>query len=201
MSGNIEAVLAETGALRTGHFLLASGRHSDQYFEKFELLSRPRATEAVCREVATYAANADIASVAGPSTGGMLLAFEVGRQLGLPAAYAERATSGSGRAFRRGHTPAPGERVLLVDDVLTTGGSVRETLVALDALGARVAGIAVLIDRSDNGIDFGVPLFSLLRAPIATFQPEHCPLCRQQILLVKPGTTPQPADAPAPRDR
>lgn len=197
MSGKIEALLAGTGALLRGHFLLSSGRHSDQYFEKFRLLSCPRETEAICREFATYAANADIDSVAGPSTGGMLLAFEVGRQLGLPAAYAERSVAGAGRAFRRGYTPEAGERVLLVDDVLTTGGSVRETLAALEAVGALVAGIAVLIDRSD-GVEFGVPLFSLLRATVETYAANECPLCRQQLPLIKPGTTPHADGGPAP---
>lgn len=192
MSGNIETALAEVGALLTGHFLLSSGRHSDQYIEKFKLLSQPRVTEVICRTIAAYATNAGIASVAGPTTGGLLLAFEVGRQLGLPAAYAERAASGSGRAFRRGHTPAPGERVLLVDDVLTTGGSIRETLAALDALGARVAGIAVLIDRAGGSNVFGVPLFALMSTTIATYPADDCPLCREQLPLVKPGTTPRP---------
>lgn len=196
MSGKIEELLAGAGALLRGHFLLSSGRHSDRYFEKFSLLSRPRETETICREFATYAANADIASVAGPSTGGMLLAFEVGRQLGLPAAYAERSVTGTGRAFRRGHTPGAGERVLLVDDVLTTGGSVRETLAALEAVGALVAGIAVLIDRSE-GLEFGVPLFSLLRASVETYTPRDCPLCLQQVPLVKPGTTPHATGGPA----
>src|SRR4051794_34468617 len=118
----------EVGALKEGHFLLASGRHSNRYVEKFDLLRDPRATELVCRGFAERFTPESIDVVAGPTTGGIILAFEVGRQLGIPAAYAERNSDGSnGREFRRGTTFKPGSRVLLVDDILTTGGSVRET--------------------------------------------------------------------------
>lgn len=190
MTESIETLLRDVGALREGHFVLSSGRHSDRYIEKFDLLAQPRATETVCRELARHVAGAGITSVAGPTTGGILLAFEVARQLGLPAAYAERVQQGTGREFRRGHLPQAGERVLLVDDILTTGGSVRETLAALADLRAEVVEIAVLVDRSGGQVLFDAPLFALLTTAIVTYAPEECPLCRAGLPLVKPGTTP-----------
>src|SRR4051812_33353015 len=118
------AELERVGALKQGHFLLASGRHSDCYVEKFDLLRQPRATEAACADmIALLGDAAKVDVVVGPTTGGILLAFEVARQLGLPAAYAERAAEGaSARTFKRGTTFAPGARALVVDDILTTGG-------------------------------------------------------------------------------
>ena len=195
MTGDITAALREVGALREGHFLLSSGRHSGSYIEKFELLAHPRQTEVVCRQFAARFADAGLALVAGPTTGGILLAFEVARQLGVRAAYAERVEGGNARAFRRGAVPGPGERVLLIDDILTTGGSVRETLAALAAHRAEVVAVAVLVDRSGGQIDFGVPLVPLLAMDIATYDPADCPLCRAGLPLVKPGTTVMPGAA------
>ena len=189
---DLAAVLREVGALQEGHFLLSSGRHSDRYIEKFALLMRPRETEQVCRDFTERFADAGVETVAGPTTGGILLAFEVARQLGVRAVYAERADGGPGREFRRGATFRPGERVLVVDDILTTGGSVRDTLTALESHGAEVVGVGVLVDRSGGTVDFGVPLVPLLALDIATYDPAACPLCRNGVPLVKPGTTVQP---------
>ena len=192
MSVDLAAVLREVGALQEGHFLLSSGRHSDRYIEKFALLMRPRETEQVCRGFVERFADAGIETVAGPTTGGILLAFEVARQFGVRAVYAERAEGGPGREFRRGATFRPGERVLVVDDILTTGGSVRDTLAALERHGVEVVGVGVLVDRSGGKVDFGVPLVPLLALDIATYDPADCPLCRDGLPLVKPGTTVQP---------
>ena len=192
MSVDLAAVLREVGALQEGHFLLSSGRHSDRYIEKFALLMRPRETEQVCRGFVERFAYAGIETVAGPTTGGILLAFEVARQLSVRAVYAERAEGGTGREFRRGATFRPGERVLVVDDILTTGGSVRDTLAALERHRVEVVGVGVLVDRSGDKVDFGVPLVPLLALDIATYAPADCPLCRAGLPLVKPGTTAQP---------
>jgi orotate phosphoribosyltransferase len=185
--------LRQIGALKQGHFLLASGRHSDQYVEKFDLLRQPQATEQACAAtIERLGEYRDVDLVVGPTTGGILLAFEIGRQLGLPAAYAERASEGSSeRAFKRGTVIAPGTRVLLVDDILTTGGSVRETLTALAAVDADVRAVAVLVDRSGGSVEFGVPLIALARLNITTWTPEECPLCRDGSPVTKPGTTAQ----------
>jgi orotate phosphoribosyltransferase len=183
--------LEAIGALKRGHFLLASGRHSAQYVEKFDLLRQPRATEAACRSMIEQLGDlAQVDLVVGPTTGGILLAFEIGRQLGLPAAYAERARDGaSERSFKRGTLIEPGTRVLVVDDILTTGGSVRETLAALNATGAAVIAIGLLVDRSGGSVSFGVPMVSLAVLDIETFAPEDCPLCRDNVPMTKPGTT------------
>ncbi|MDI3341071.1 MAG: orotate phosphoribosyltransferase [Sphaerobacter sp.] len=194
-----EELLREVGALKEGHFLLASGRHSDRYVEKFDLLRQPRMTEQACAEFVRQVRDWGVDVVAGPTTGGILLAFEVARQLGVAAAYAERAGDGSAaREFRRGTQFPPGARVLVVDDILTTGGSVRETLAALAREDVQVLGIAVLVDRSGGRVDFGVPLLALARMDIATWEPADCPLCREGVPLVKPGTTTASGGAPAP---
>ena len=186
----LEPVLEEIGALRSGHFLLASGRHSDRYVEKFELLRRPRLVEAACAELLRRLPWREIDVVAGPTTGGILLAYELARQLGVRAAYAERAEAGAAqRVFRRGTTFPEGARVLVVDDILTTGGSVRETLAALRGYPVAVLGAAVLVDRSTTPVDLGVPLIALARLEIASWDASECPLCQEGIPLVKPGTS------------
>lgn len=184
-------MLRDVGALKRGHFLLSSGRHSDQYVEKFDLLRQPTATEEACRQlVERLAAFEDVELVVGPTTGGILLAFELARQLNLPAAYAERAGDGSPeRVIKRGTVIAPGTKVLVVDDILTTGGSVRSTLTALRASGADVRAVAMLVDRSDGQADFGPPLVSLASLNIDSWPADECPLCAQGIPLAKPGTT------------
>jgi orotate phosphoribosyltransferase len=186
--------LEAIGALKHGHFLLASGRHSAQYVEKFDLLRRPRATEAACRElIAKFGDVSEVGLVVGPTTGGILLAFEIGRQLGLPAAYAERAREGaSERAFKRGTSIEPGTRVLVVDDILTTGGSVRETLAALAAAGAVIQAIGLLVDRSGGAVTFDATVVSLATLDIETYAADDCPLCRQDVPLTKPGSTAVP---------
>lgn len=183
-------VLRGSGALKEGHFLLASGRHSGQYVEKFDLLRNPAATQEACAQFADHFREQRIDVVTGPTTGGVILAFETARQLGVAAAYAERVSEGqSAREFRRGTTFAPGARVILVDDILTTGGSVRETLAALAAHPVEVVAVGVLVDRSGGKVDFGVPLFSLCELDIATWTADDCPLCASGVPLVKPGTT------------
>jgi orotate phosphoribosyltransferase len=185
------SLFEESGALLQGHFLLASGKHSDRYIEKFNLLRRPRDTEAVCREFADRFRESGIDVVAGPTTGGILLAFEVARQLGVAAAYAERAAGGSAeRQFRRGTTFTRASRVLLIDDILTTGGSIRETVKALELARVEIVAIGVLVDRSAGEVTFSpYPLAPLLSMKVESWPPEQCPLCAQNIPLVKPGTT------------
>jgi orotate phosphoribosyltransferase len=190
-SESILETLRTSGALKEGHFVLSSGRHSDQYIEKFNLLRQPRAASDVCRLFADRYRDQDIDVVVGPTTGGVILAFEVARQLGIAAAYAERASNGgSEREFRRGTTFQPGARVLVVDDILTTGGSLRETLGALASQPVEVAGVAVLVDRSGGEAEVGVPYAALATMEIATWDVADCPLCRRGEPIVKPGTTP-----------
>jgi orotate phosphoribosyltransferase len=184
-------MLRDSGALKEGHFVLSSGRHSDQYIEKFDLLRQPRAASEVCRLIAERFRDGKIDVIVGPTTGGVILAFEVGRQLGVAAAYAERRPTGdAGREFRRGTTFPPRAKVLVVDDILTTGGSLRETLEALAAYPVEVAGVAVLVDRSGGGADLDVPYVALETMDVTTWDAADCPLCRRGQPVVKPGTTP-----------
>lgn len=191
---NLIEQLAEIDAIRNGHFLYASGKHGDTYLEKFNLLRNPVATSKACEFFADAFREANIDVVVGPTTGGIILAFETGRQLGVAAAYAERASAGGdAREIRRGTTFQPGARVLVVDDILTTGGSVRETLAALDPHNVEVVAVGVLVDRSGGATTFGdVPLVAIASQKFDAWEAESCPLCQQGIPLEKPGTTAKP---------
>lgn len=186
--------LEAIGALRKGHFLYASGLHGDTYVEKFNLLRDPMATSEVCQHFTERFLDQQIDVVVGPTTGGILLAFETARQLGVAAAYAERASDGkSGREIRRGTTFTPGSRVLVVDDIMTTGGSVRETLAALEAHPVQVVAVGVLVDRSAGETTFGsVPLAAIVSRKFDAWSADACPLCAEDVPLEKPGTTSQP---------
>ncbi|MCA9860626.1 MAG: orotate phosphoribosyltransferase [Thermomicrobiales bacterium] len=191
MTVDLEQLFVESGALKEGHFLLASGRHSDRYLEKFDLLRNPRATSEVLEGLARELSSWEIDVIVGPTTGGILLAFELARQLGLPAAYAERIGEGmSGREIKRGTVFVPGSKVFIIDDILTTGGSVAETLNALKGLPVEVVGIAVLADRSGGSVRFGeIPLLPLLSLDIQSWPAGECPYCAESVPLVKPGST------------
>ncbi len=193
--GDVEQVFRTSGALREGHFVLASGRHSPMYLEKFQVLQRPLETERLCRAIAQWARTLDVATVAGPTTGGIILAHEVARQLGVRAVYAERPEDGAGRELRRGFALAREERVLVVDDIMTTGGSVQETMAAVRSAGGRVVGAAVLVDRSGGAADLEVPFHALWTVSISSYAPPDCPLCAKGLPATHPGTTPAPAGA------
>ena len=183
---NVEEIFEKSGAVLKGHFLLASGLHSPVYWEKFQVLQFTNYTEQLCRMITSHFLKQGIQVVAGPTTGGIILAFEVARQLGVRGIFAEK-EGDSGRAFRRGFSINPDERVLVVDDLLTTGGSIRDVMAAVKNQGGIVVGVGVLVDRSDQKVDFGVPLFSCHRAATVTYPPENCPQCAAQIPLVRPG--------------
>lgn len=182
----------ELGVVSSGHFVLSSGRHSDEYWEKFRLLEWPRVTEQLCSEIAERYQQSAISAVVGPTTGGALLAQEVGRQLHARCILAEPSAH-YGRELRRGFTLARAEKVIIVDDVLTTGLSLRETLDAIRPYQPDIVGIEVLIDRSGEmaGKQFNVPCSALLSVSTRTYSPEECPLCTQGMALVKPGTRDQ----------
>jgi orotate phosphoribosyltransferase len=191
VTDSVEAIFEKSEAVLKGHFLLASGRHSPIYWEKSQVLQFPRYTEQLCGMIANHFRKQRIQVVAGPTTGGIILAYEVARQLGARSIFAEKESTGE-RAFRRGFHIDPGERVLVVDDILTTGGSIREVIMAVNKQGGSLVGIGVLVDRSQQKIDFGVPLFSCHRAETVTYTPEECPLCADGIPLVKPGSSQRP---------
>jgi len=186
MTVNAEEIFRKSGALLNGHFLLASGLHSPVYWEKFQVLQYPKYTEQLCSMIASHFRQQGVQVVAGPTTGGIILAFEVAKQLGVRGIFAEKTGTGE-RTFRRGFTISPDEPVLIVDDILTTGGSIREVMAAVTRQGGSIIGIGVLVDRSEQGVEFGVPLFSCLRSETPAYSPSNCPLCAAKVPLVKPG--------------
>jgi orotate phosphoribosyltransferase len=201
-----EELFRSSGALREGHFLLKSGRHGDAYVEKFAVLSDPAATSELCgfwaAATRTEDGRARVDLVAGPTTGGLILAFETGRQLGVRAIFAEEVRAADGatrREFRRGFRIEPGERVLLVDDILTTGGSLLAMLPAVEAMGGEIVECVVLVDRSGAGTATltspitgrSYPLRSLWQLDLPTYQPgaATCPRCADGTPLHTPGSS------------
>jgi len=178
-------IFKDAGAVLEGHFLLTSGLHSPVYWEKFRVLQYPYYTEKLCRLIAQHFKKEKVQVVAGPTTGGIILAFEVARQLGIKGIFAEK--EGEERFFRRGFTINPGDRVLIVDDILTTGGSITEVIRAVNKSEGIIVGVGVLVDRTEQKKEFGVPLFSCLRVTTPTYTPAECPLCAAGIPLIKPG--------------
>ena len=183
---NVEEILQKSGAMLKGHFVLTSGVHSPIYWEKFRVLQFPGYTEQLCRMIADHFHKQGVQVVAGPTTGGIILAFEVARQLGARGIFAEK-EGAEQRVFKRGFSIDPGERVLVVDDITTTGGSIRQVMAAVTKQGGTVVGVGILVDRSEQKLEFGVPFFSCHRAITPTYPPENCPLCAAKIPLVKPG--------------
>jgi orotate phosphoribosyltransferase len=190
-----EEVLAhfrETGALLEGHFLLSSGLHSDRYFQCALVLCEPARADALARAFAAKVTT-EVDCVVGPAMGAVVWAQEVGRALGKRALFTER--QNGVMTLRRGFAFRPGERVLLVEDVLTTGGSAREVIEVLDAHGAKVVACGALLNRSGGNPfeDRGLPLTELVRAEVQVFEPEDCPLCAAGSTAVKPGSREVPA--------
>ncbi len=186
VSTEVLEILKETGAYLTGHFLLSSGLHSPVYIEKFRLLERPDLAAKALADLAARFRGDRVDVVMGPTTGGIIVAYEVARTLGARAIFAER--EGDRRILRRGFTIAPGERVLVVEDVVTTGLSVREVLDVAANAGGTVVGVGVIVDRSGGRADFGVRTERLVRVEFETYDPEECPLCRENVPLVDPGS-------------
>ncbi len=184
----VRQLFLETNAIMEGHFLLTSGLHSPIYVEKFNVLQHPAYTERLCRALAGEFADEAVDTVVGPMTGGILLAHEVGKALGTRAIFTERE---NGRmTFRRGFTLSPEERVLIVEDIVTTGGSVEEVIEAVRAFGGVPVGVGMLVDRSGGTVNFGtVPHKALLHLTVETFSPDDCPLCKEGKLMTKRGRT------------
>ena len=170
-------LFSESAAFLEGHFVYTSGRHGRQYLEKFRLLERAEYTEALCRMIAAVFEESGADVVAAPTTGGIIMAYEVGRLLGVPGIFCERGEGGQGRVFRRGFTIEPGQRVLVVDDIVTTGGSLQDTFAAVQALGGEVVGVGVLADRSGGKVEIPHPYFACLEVGFETWAAEDCPLC------------------------
>jgi orotate phosphoribosyltransferase len=180
-------IFTDSGALMEGHFKLTSGRHSNRYMQCAQVLQYPAYTEELARHLAERFADEKIDYVVGPAMGGIIVSYEVARQLKVPSMFTER--QDGQMSLRRGFTIQPGDRVLVVEDVVTTGGSVVEVMDVVRNFGGNIVGVGVLVDRSGGKVDFGVPLQSVLSMDIESWEAESCPLCKAgQGEAVKPGS-------------
>ncbi len=186
-------LLKETGAMLEGHFLLSSGRHSDRYFQCAKLLQYPDKAASVLAPVAqrirTAIAEGSLAvdAVVGPALGGIVAAYELGRQLGVPAFFTERGENGL-MTLRRGFEVRASERLLIVEDVITTAKSSMETAKVLESAGATVTGLACLVDRRAKTASVPLPVYAAAKIEAANWDAADCDLCKQGIPLVKPGS-------------
>ena len=177
-----------SGALLDGHFRLTSGLHSPGYLQCALVLQHPQHAEALGRAIADRVRDVRATVVLSPALGGVVIGQEVGRALGVRAIFCER--QDGALVLRRGFTLDPDDRVLVVEDVMTTGGSTRETMQVAKAAGGHVVGAASIVDRSGGTIHFDVPFTSLLEIGLPTYEPDTCPLCAQGLPVVKPGSRP-----------
>ena len=178
-----------TGAYLEGHFRLSSGLHSSGYMQSALVLQHPSDAASLGLGVAKNVRRFGPTVVLSPALGGLIIGHEVARALGVRAIFAERA-GGTALTLRRGFTLSPNDRVLVVEDVFTTGKSTRETMEVARDLGAEVVGAASIVDRSGGTLNFGVPSFSLVQLDVPTYDPATCPLCAQGIPIDKPGSRP-----------
>lgn len=179
------SIFKKSKALLAGHFLLSSGLHSPVYFEKFQVLKNPVFIQKLCKKLAFLFKKEKVQLVIGPATGGILLAFEVAKNLKTNFVFAE--SENGRRVLKRGFEIKPGQRVLIVDDVLTTGGSVKEVIALVERHQGKIVGIGFILDRSGGKVNFSYPIKSLATASAETYSTADCPWCRKNIPLVKPG--------------
>jgi orotate phosphoribosyltransferase len=190
---NVLALLRDSGAMLEGHFLLSSGRHSDKYFQCAKLMQYADRTAAALAGVAEKikqeikAGRLEIDAVVGPAMGGIIAAYELGRQLGLPAFFTERGNDGV-MALRRGFEVYPGQKILITEDVVTTGKSFGECAAVLEAAGAKITALACVVDRRAADIDVPWPFFPACRVEAADWDAVDCDLCKKGIPAVKPGS-------------
>ncbi len=181
-------IFTKSNALLHGHFKLTSGKHSDIYYEKFMILKQPRVCEQVCREMADRFRTYNVELVVGPTTGGILIAYEVAKILGVDAIYAEPGEGGKGRIFKRGFYIDPGTKVLIVDDVLTTGTSIFEVIDLVNRYEADIVGIGEFLDRSGGKVHFDYPFKALATVEANAWEPDQCPLCAKGEPITQRGS-------------
>lgn len=182
-------IFRKHSALLEGHFVLSSGLHSDRYIQCALVLQHPEAAGALCAQLAAKLKHLGATVVAAPALGGVLVSYEVARALGVRSLFTER--QDGAMTLRRGFSIARGEPTLVVEDVVTTGGSTRETMAAVEQAGGKVVGVGSLIDRSGGKVDLGVPRAALVTLEVKTYNPADCPLCKAGTPAIKPGSRPK----------
>lgn len=181
-------IFAEAGVLLEGHFRLTSGRHSNRYLQCAKIFRNPKYSEELCAALADKYRGKGVEIVIGPAMGAVQMAYEVSRSLGCENFFTERGEDGK-MALRRGFTVNPGQKVLVVEDVVTTGGSVREVLDLVRAAGGEAVGVGSIVDRTGGKIDFGVPFQAVVSLEVESWEPQDCPLCKAGASApVKPGS-------------
>ena len=183
---DILRIFMDTEALLEGHFILTSGVHSGSYFQCAKVFQYPWHAETLCREIADHFRDEKIDVVVSPAVGGIVLGQEIARLLGVRSIFAER--KDGQMTLRRGFEIHAGERVLLAEDVTTTGGSVKEVKLAVEQAGGTVVAVTAVVDRSGGQAEFGIPYFSLFQMKVTNYDPEDCPLCQAGSTAVKPGS-------------
>ncbi|WP_160677873.1 orotate phosphoribosyltransferase [Clostridium sp. C8-1-8] len=178
-------ILKEVEALLEGHFLLSSGKHSNRYCQCAKLLQHPDKAEKVLSVVAKQLSEIDFDIVVGPAMGGVIVAYEVGRQLGKPAIFTER--ENGEMTLRRGFTIKPGQRVVITEDVVTTGKSFKEAAKVIESLGGEVVAVACIVDRTTSKVT-DYPMVSAIKLEIESYEKDECPLCKENIPYIKPGS-------------
>lgn len=184
---NILDIFLKTNALLNGHFLLTSGRHTNQYFQCALVLQYPEYNELICNKIADFFKDFEIDVVISPAIGGIIVGQEVARLMNIKSIFAER--EDKKLVLRRGFNIEEGKKYLVCEDVVTTGGSVFEVMDIVRNYGGIVAGVGFIVDRSNNKVQFGVPQFSTLQLEVVSYPAEECPLCTEnKIPVVKPGS-------------
>jgi orotate phosphoribosyltransferase len=186
----IADIFKNTEAFLSGHFLLTSGLHSPNYFQCAKVLQYPKYMTLLCMDMAKKLEGTEIDLVIGPAIGGIVVAQEAGRILDKRTIFSER--ENGKMTLRRGFELKKGEKIVIAEDVLTTGRSINEVRALIQELGGELTSVAVIVDRSSGKADFGVPLITLMTMEVVTYKPESCPLCQQGLPLVKPGSRKRP---------
>ncbi|MFL0194517.1 orotate phosphoribosyltransferase [Clostridium sp. WILCCON 0269] len=178
--------LKEVGALLEGHFLLSSGKHSDKYCQCAKLLQYPSKAKEVISVIVDKLKDVDFDKIVGPAMGGILVSYELARQTGKPGIFAER--QDGNMTVRRGFEIKPGEKIIISEDVVTTGKSSLEVAKVIENLGGEVLGICCIVDRRSNDINISYPVYSAVKLDINTYDKEDCPMCKEGLEYVKPGS-------------
>jgi len=190
-SEDILKIFYDSGAMLQGHFLLTSGRHSDVYFEKFTILRQPPFVEKLCRMMAELFRDDRIELVVGPTVGGIIIAYEVAKHLGVDSIYAEAGEDGKTRIFKRGFAIESGTRVLIVDDILTTGRSVQEVVNLCSTYNGHIVGLGLLLDRSGGKVKFDYPMKALATVAADSWEAAACPQCARNVPITQRGSRKQ----------